>query len=379
MRKTLYALLILPFISSICHAQDPAFSQFYNAKTYLNPATVGFEQGLSLASNSRYQWIALDRGFVTHYAAIEKQEPSLIKKGAIGLAASVFQTTEGFSGYSRSGGSLTLNSIFGDEKTTLSGGFNLRWLQERVDPSKFVFSDQLDPIFGDVLSSSFQPDYLIPRSFLDMDVGFLMRRQLKSIQRKGAIYKPMFAIGASMSNLLGFSDAAQNSFLLDNISGIKPRLCIHGGMEIPLKILKGVINEIIILPIAKLVSQGDQPFNLSSSLVQVNWGAYFIYNTLYLGAFLQSRNVVPDQRNTTSFVTAFGIAVPLANLKGSAEVQHKLFIGLSVDVNATALGSSTGNSFELAFRYNFGQVGNWFGRKKNKSTKNRVLNCYHFI
>lgn len=117
---------MLLLISCICQAQDPAFSQFYNAKTYLNPATIGFEQGLSLAGNSRYQWIALDRGFVTHYAAIEKQEPSLIKKGAIGLAASVFQTTEGFSGYSRSGGSLTLNSIFGGDKTTVSGGFNLR-------------------------------------------------------------------------------------------------------------------------------------------------------------------------------------------------------------------------------------------------------------
>lgn len=214
---------------------------------------------------------------------------------------------------------------------------------------------------------------------MDLDVGFLLRRQLKSIQRKGAIYKPMFALGVSMSNLLGFSGAAQNSFLLDNISGIKPRLCIHGGMEIPLKILKGVNNEIIILPIAKLLSQGEQPFNLSSSLVQVNWGAYFIYHTLYLGAFVQSRNVVPDQRNTSSFVTAIGMAVPLANSRESAEVQHKLFIGLSVDVNATALGSSTGNSYELALRYNFGQAGNWFGRKKNSNGKNRILDCYHFI
>lgn len=377
MSKIKYLLFLLIYTKGI--AQDPAFSQFYNAKSYLNPAAVGFEPGLSIASNHRVQWINLDRGFITNYVTLEKQEPTLIKKGAIGLGLSVFQTVEGFSGYNRTGAALNMNSIFGNENTTLSGGFNVRWQQERVDPSTFVFSDQLDPIFGNVGSSSFQPNYFIPRSFFDVDAGFLIRKRLKLVSTTGAIYKPMYAFGVSMSNLLGFTQSATNSFLIDQLSGVKPRLTIHGGLEIPVTILKGVGNEIIILPVARLVSQGDQPTNFKASAVQINWGTYLIIKELYLGAFFQSRRFLPDQDNTNSLVAAIGTAIPLANTNKSISAQHKLFIGLSMDVNATGVGGSAGHAYELALRYNFSAAGNWLRKGKRNNTQNRILDCYHFI
>jgi len=377
----LYIILVWIFSPIYCFSQDPSFSQFYNAKSYLNPATIGIEEGLSIAANSRLQWLAIDRGFLSNYVSFEKREPLLIKYGALGVGASFFSTTEGFSGYSRIGGTLTLNTIFGGEKTNISAGFNARWLQEQAQSGRFIFSDQLDPIFGNVNSSSFSPDYIIPRSLTDFDFGFLVRQKLLKSVRSEAIYSPMLAFGASINNVLGFTRAAHNSFLVSNLSGIKPRLCIHGGMEIPVEVLSGVNNNFTILPIAKLESQGNNPLDFQKSLVSISWGSYIVIRTLYVGAFFQSRSLIPDAKNTSSIVAAIGTSIPLAKISKFEFSGHKLFIGLSMDVNATSLGSSTGNSFEFAMRYNFSEAGDWFSKKKGSSNrkKSKLHNCYHFI
>ena len=80
MKNYLPLCIILVWIFSpiYCFSQDPSFSQFYNAKSYLNPATIGIEEGLSIAANSRLQWLAIDRGFLSNYVSFEKREPLLI-------------------------------------------------------------------------------------------------------------------------------------------------------------------------------------------------------------------------------------------------------------------------------------------------------------
>ena len=52
-------LLILFFCTKPIYAQDPVFSQFYNAKVYLNPALMGDEEDFSAQLSHRSQWRSL--------------------------------------------------------------------------------------------------------------------------------------------------------------------------------------------------------------------------------------------------------------------------------------------------------------------------------
>lgn len=146
-------------------AQDPIFTQYTAYKLYLNPAFTGYEPGLNIDSGFRTQWhkVAESNGeFLSNYFGMSIELPELRS----GLGFSYMDNVEGegdfplFNRNQRTGGLRY-------QRVALSYAWR-SWLCEAVsnwdfslgfsgavnyysqDWSTFVFSDQLDPIRGNV-------------------------------------------------------------------------------------------------------------------------------------------------------------------------------------------------------------------------------------
>jgi type IX secretion system PorP/SprF family membrane protein len=60
-----YLLLIFHFFPKLVSAQDPQFTQFYNAPLYLNPALTGSTEQFRGAANYRNQWLLMNSNYVS--------------------------------------------------------------------------------------------------------------------------------------------------------------------------------------------------------------------------------------------------------------------------------------------------------------------------
>src|SRR6476646_3535915 len=59
------AILILIFVGVAASAQDPQFSQYYQAPLYLNPGFTGITPQQRIVLNHRIQWPSLPQAFQT--------------------------------------------------------------------------------------------------------------------------------------------------------------------------------------------------------------------------------------------------------------------------------------------------------------------------
>jgi len=229
MNKTLLTIFLLGCIQ-LCMAQDPSFSQFYASRIYLNPAFTGIENGISFSGASRMQWVNVDEGFKTYIASVEIQEPYLRS----GFGLSLFHNTEGLMQLNTNGVSLSYAYHIPLDKHNIHIGFQGHWVQKSVDWNKITFSDQLDPVFGDINPTTAVP--LLDRiSYTDFDFGILWRFQKNMKIGKLLSRDTRTSIGLSIHHLpyLFIKNAGNESFQnLDTQTS--PRLTLHAGTVIPL-------------------------------------------------------------------------------------------------------------------------------------------------
>lgn len=66
MRRIVFGLCSLVLVVNVAFAQDPQFSQYYQAPLYLNPGFTGITPQQRLAINHRIQWPNLPQAFSTY-------------------------------------------------------------------------------------------------------------------------------------------------------------------------------------------------------------------------------------------------------------------------------------------------------------------------
>src|ERR1041384_2497651 len=72
MKKHLPLLFLLMLVTSVSSiAQDPQFSQYYQAPLYLNPGFTGITPQQRLVFNQRVQWPNLPQAFTTYAASYD--------------------------------------------------------------------------------------------------------------------------------------------------------------------------------------------------------------------------------------------------------------------------------------------------------------------
>ncbi|MFT4762112.1 MAG: type IX secretion system PorP/SprF family membrane protein [Saprospiraceae bacterium] len=373
----LHFLLFCLLTSFYSQAQDPAFSQFYANRIYLNPAFAGAQEGIKLTTSYRKQWTGVTGHFTTYSINVDVQEPCL----STGLSLTAFLDTQGEAALKTTG----INAVYAyiirfGNKGLLSGtnihiGLQGGFIQQRLDWNKLIFSDQLDPIHGNVNPTAATIG-LETVGFADFAGGVVWRQKWKHFP--GLRYKKQTirsAIGVSIHHL----HRPENSFN-DLSTNIPRRYTIHGGLRIPIigSNFRGLAREhyFFLLPNFKYEIQGESGdnFNLGETSI-LSYGMYIqTPSPLYFGVFYQSQNFTTSTENTNAFIVAVGLDVI-----GPA-VDY--IIGISYDSNVGGLSTSTKGVLELSLRLRFKEKSFFcagrFGRKKGTHFK-KILDCDKFL
>ena len=129
--------------------QDPFFLQFTNTESFFNPSLTGFRGAMSVSAKYKGQWNQSGSpGFQTISLDLEESLPCSffdygLHVGTDQEGAGLLRTTD-FGG--RMAGTIAFDA--GYSSHNLRFGLAMMWASKRVDYSRLVFSDQLDPKYG---------------------------------------------------------------------------------------------------------------------------------------------------------------------------------------------------------------------------------------
>ncbi len=362
-RKLLLLFATITILTIQLSAQDPAFSQFYANKLYLNPAFAGSQQGLTMNTAYRTQWNYVPGGFTTYSFGADIQEPYL--NSSFGLLA--YKDTEGE-------GLLTTTSIgfiYGyiarlSKKSNLHIALKTNFFQKSVDWSKFTFTDQLHPVLGVVRPTNALP-ILGTKNFATFDFGMVLRSELEIF---GA--KTHNNIGFAVHHLNEPNESIQEIGAED--SKLPRRYTFHVGTMFEIVSFNYQQKRVIYL-------SPNFKFDYQKDIKIVSYGLYTISNPLYIGIFYQNKNGIIDFQNTNSLIFTGGF-------EGRLNDDVKFTMGYSYDLNTTGLGPRSNGVHEVALMLNFetasifGLPSNGRGGKRWKGSKRRrgrkAVNCYKF-
>ncbi|MBP9077256.1 MAG: type IX secretion system membrane protein PorP/SprF [Haliscomenobacter sp.] len=148
----MYKPLLVPFLllaAGRLLAQDPFFTHFQGAESHFNPALTGIKGARSFGIKYKSQWAAAGiQPFQTGLLNFEESLPCL--PFDYGIAMAFDQEGEGRLQTYDLGVKVAGAPAFlaGKGLFNLRLGINAQFSLKRVDFSRFVFSDQLDPKYG---------------------------------------------------------------------------------------------------------------------------------------------------------------------------------------------------------------------------------------
>ena len=323
-------LLGFPVLSG----QDFIFSQFFNAPMHLNPAYVGINGGLSSTFAYRRQWNQIPQGFNSLYFSVDNFEPCL--PGAFGLSLARDIEGEGLLTTTAAKVQVGFVARMDTRKAVHNFRFGISpyWMEKSIDWDKLVFSDQLDPRFGNVNATAFDPGTRVPVRFGGLDFGFIHRVDLK--RRKGEDIQLDY--GVALNNLLNIQFNTGPIESLQGLdTGLPLRWTAHGSVYLPfLSVGSGQINRFRLVPQFRVEGQGG----INASTV----GVTGLYQGGSIGLFYHNSHPFAGFQNTDALIAYLGIALDL-------DKKQALELGFSYDMNIGGLRSASGGVFELNVRY----------------------------
>ncbi len=314
-------------------SQDPIFSQFFNTPLYSNPASLGMDGSITATAAYRNQWSKVPGGFTTKYLSVESFEPCL--PGAVGM--SVWQDTEGEGVLKTTAAGLHFAFIaIAETRKTVHNfrfGMNPYWMQKEIDWERLVFSDQLDPRFGNINATAFDQFGSPSVNFGGLNFGFIHRMDISNRGKDDT----QISYGLAFNNLLNFS---LNTGPIESLQGLETalpmRMVAHASFYLPFLKIGNKIEVFRMVPQVRVVRQGG--------LTGVTLGAYGIYQGGTLGLFYHNRTPVAGFQNTDALTAYLGLGVDVGK-------RQALDIGLSYDMNIGGLRTMSGGVFEISLRY----------------------------
>jgi type IX secretion system PorP/SprF family membrane protein len=142
-------------ISSFIGAQDLHFSQYFNAPLLVNPANTGFAPDVDyrVGLNYRNQWSTL---LANPYKTMSVWGDAQLfnnrfENGWVGIGGALLRDVAGSGNLTatRAFGSVAYHQLLGFS-SLISTGFNIGWINKRIDVSKLTFDNQWNGKFFDV-------------------------------------------------------------------------------------------------------------------------------------------------------------------------------------------------------------------------------------
>jgi type IX secretion system PorP/SprF family membrane protein len=287
MRFLSTALCCLGFLSltfSVC-AQDPQFSQgSFATPLYLNPAFTGSTSQWRAVALYRTQWVSANNNFKSMYASVDHNVSS--HHNGIGLR---FMRDEA--------GSYITNMVTGHYahhvafgKSILSMGLGVSYVSKGLNPSNYVFRDQLR-----IDAGSTNPTQ---ETFGNLSFNL-----------------PSFSGGLlfKSNNRFWFGVAADhiNSPAQDNVNGVPllpMKFTVHGGLNLLSLNKDGDVSQVSGYPNFIFRKQGpfmqlDLGINISKDAMKDGWG--YVVGGAYRGMMISSS--VGDNRKQDALVLLGGL------------------------------------------------------------------------
>lgn len=319
-------LLFLVF--NLANAQDVAFSQFYTARTYLNPAFSALSNGHIISTSYRNQWPSIQKSYNSNLVSYSR---SLDKSGA-GISCYFLNDIAGVGSLRKQTYAAQYakrvrigKNIYGS--LGLRGSYNVN----SINWGKLKWGDMIDSRKGFVYSTD-QPVGLAKTTYFDMGSGLI-------------IYSDKFHVGAVMEHInkpkISLLSISESSKML-----IRYKLHLGGNFKLqssPTRILVNISPQLIYM------SQGENK--------QVSIGTY-----LDFGNFKSKSKLVIGAwcRLNDSFIFLVGVQ------------EKKYRIGYSFDLGINKLISHSGGAHELSITYSFEF------KNKNKRRKVKAFDCSYF-
>ncbi len=300
--------VILGISLNVC-AQDPVFSQFYNAHLLLNSALAGQSHGPIFQLNYRNQWPGLDQVYTTYSLSYDQYINSLNS----GIGFNVLADNAG-------NGTLKNTGITGyysykikiKKETYIKGGLEVGIKNVSLDWDKLVFGDAINSRFGTIGTSAEVQSDNLNQNYLNVGAGMVLS-------------SPYYYIGISMKNLntpeISFLTFGENNF-------IPTRISIHGGTQIVIR--EGNKNTLPTLISPNIMFQRQGGYN------QINVGSYLEVNKFHGGLWYRH-----SVFNGDALITSFGIK------------QDFFKIAYSFDYTTSQLSIRQGGSHEIGIVLNF--------------------------
>ena len=319
-------LIIIGFIllnTEIILSQDPNFSQFYNNPTYYNPAMNAIGNGFTFRSNSRLLWTPIPGSFNTFTLAFEAE---VINKNSIGILAISDVAGEA---YLRTNGGYLLYTYrpLETRKQLLQFGVSAGLINKTIDNSKFVFSDQLDEVYGKTKVSA----YNIPNNsatYPDFSAGIVYRYSGSENKKR---IKHMETFGLAFHHLT----RPQDAFINDK-GTLSEKVVLHGNVQVLTK------NKVI-SPSFIFEKQGDvlNLFSRQLGFQTFTLGAEIINTPITFGVWYRNKSFTSQLHQFDSFIISSGLSLGKKN-----KTHYK--INYSFDFTVSRLKTASYGSHEIS-------------------------------
>ena len=324
-------LLLIGFTAA---AQDPQFSQYYQAPLYLNPGFTGITPQHRFVANHRIQWPSLPQAFSTYAVSYDLFVNEL--RSGFGF---LFTTDKmGSAGWRTTTGSLMYSyKVKLTENLIFSPGLSFGYGSNGLDRSKLRLGDGLE---YDGISLDPELNKLGRQSHFDFGSGFLL-------------YSKTWWMGTSFQHM-----NRPNLSVLNEVSRLDVKTSIHGGIRLSLN--GGLIKRSrtsYLTPSFIYRMQGK-------SFTQLDLGLNYHIDPISVGVWYRGK---PFQRTVINSVAQDALILYLGLYF------KNLTIGYSYDFTISEMQTSSGGAHEVSIVYEFNSK-----TKKSTKKKYRLIPCPTF-
>lgn len=335
MVKRLFFAFALLMVAKSAWAQDPQFSQYYQAPLYLNPGFTGITPQQRLVVNHRIQWPNLPQAFSTYAASYDIFVEEL-RSGFGFLATTDKMGSAGWRTTSFNG--LYSFKVRLTEKIVFSPGLSFGYGINGLDRSKLTLGDGLE-----FEGQSLDPELnkLGNQSYFDFSSGFVF-------------YSRNLWLGGAFHHM-----NQPNLSVLNDVSRLPMKTSIHGGAKIPLYNGPRTLAKISYLTPSFIYRHQGPTFS------QLDVGINYHVDPVSVGFWYRGK---PFEKTVINSIAQdafiFSLGMYFKNLS----------VGYSYDFTVSELQTAAGGAHEIAITYEF------VAKPLNRSVKRkyRLIPCPSF-
>jgi type IX secretion system PorP/SprF family membrane protein len=323
-------LLLIVSTPLMVTGQDPQFSQFYAAPTYLNPAMVGGSQQARVGMNYRNQWPALEANFISATAFFD----FFIDQKNSGVGLLISTDKEGLAGLRSNSVALQYAyQLYLNDWLTFRPGLQIGIINRDFNFNRLTFGDQYDPNTG---------DFINPSTAEQFNLG--MSKTFLSLAAGGVLYTKNAWFGVAAHHL----NTPNQSIFEGEVAELPRKFSFHGGYKFSLR--PGVVGSGMYARESERSISPTFQYKTQGQFDQLDLGMYFTAEPIIIGTWYRGLPVkkLNDLPNHESIVLLVGFTK-----KGSWGKQGNdyLNIGYSYDITISRLGPGSGGAHEFSITY----------------------------